>query len=97
MSEPEARIPQTPPEARELAVQLRAEMVRQGISIPTMAGRIGLTARQLRYRFTTGTLSTVDVYRLADVLGVPVSVLVSRATATEGVHATHAPDGLDAA
>ena len=71
------RTPSADTLAGRIAQQIRAEMVRQGITQQELAAKLGWTQRRVSYRLTADhPIDATEVEQVAAALGVPVSALI---------------------
>ena len=70
-------MPDTPPP--ELVVQVRAEMLRQSLTLESLADRMGLPLGTLRNRLSSRNPGVANLEQIAAALGTTLSVLAARA------------------
>lgn len=68
-----------PPTAGEIVVQIKAEMARQGLSLPQLADQVGVPYSTLRDRLSAPeSIRYRDLLTLTHALDVPLSTLAAR-------------------
>ena len=70
----------TPASATELVIQIKAEMARQGVTLPQLAEQLGAPYSTLRDRLASpDALRYRDLLSITNALDVPLSTLAARA------------------